>query len=147
MMNPLKDRAARLLAGRQVQGAGLPEILQTLSAMERFFAGGARWTQGEIDARDGSKCVEGALQSVRVWSGGASWVPSDAIAAARFYIQEAIAERAPLGVAANKPALLEYLFMDTIPTFNDSRESYGEIAIVITRAKQLAALRFRPALS
>jgi hypothetical protein len=28
MMNPLKTRAARLLAGRQVQGVGLPEILQ-----------------------------------------------------------------------------------------------------------------------
>ncbi len=110
----------------------LDGVLQTLTAMERYFQGGSGWGKGQLhDNRTGRKCLVGAVTSVRATSsGGASWVPSEEIVVAQHYIEMAVREQrhgepAPFGI---------------IQSFNDTRHSYQEIAAVIERAKQLAAI-------
>lgn len=93
-----------------------PESIDTLSAMERFFQNGKNWTQGTYHASDGSKCLVGAAQSVR----------TAALEDARFWLQQAIAERQG-GIS---PVM-------GIEGFNDTH-SFAEVAAVIKRAKQLA---------
>jgi hypothetical protein len=94
-----------------------PESIATLSAMERFFRGGKKWTQGEYHRGDGTKCLVGAVETLR----------ASAIDDARYWLSQAIAERTG---AANDPMLIEH--------FNDTH-SFAEVAKVIDRAKQLAA--------
>lgn len=93
-----------------------PESIKTLSAMERFFQNGKNWTQGTYHRGDGTKCLVGAAQTVNA-------APIDD---ARYWLQQAIAERGELGGGG-------------IEGFNDSRYSYSQIAEVLARAKQLAA--------
>jgi len=100
-----------------------PESMATLQYMEDYFRDGANWTQHAYQRADGSRCLVGAANHVR----------SSPIDDAKFWLRQAIAERAP-GIA-------------TIEKFNDTRRSYAEIAAVIARAKQLAAAVRRPALS
>jgi hypothetical protein len=93
------------------------ESVQTLSAMERFFQGGKNWTQGAYHRMDGKKCLVGAAETMR----------TAPIEDAQFWIKQAIAERS------------RYSILSGIEGFNDSRRSFGEIAEVLARAKQLAA--------
>jgi hypothetical protein len=92
-----------------------PESVATLSYMEEFFQNGANWTQGVYHRTDGTKCLVGATDHVRVSS----------IDDAKFWVRQAIAERDPS--------------IGSIEQFNDTRGSYTEVAEVIARAKQLAA--------
>jgi hypothetical protein len=89
------------------------DSIATLSAMERFFQGGKNWTRHAYHRNDGTKCLVGAFQSLR----GA------ALDDARYWLQQAIAERGE----------------SSIEGFNDSRPTFGEIAAVMARAKELAA--------
>lgn len=104
-----------------------PETVATLSAVERFFQGGNKWTQGTYHRSNGSKCLVGAAQSMR----------QGAIDDAQYWLRQAIVERHP--ELAWLPAMQIEWFND------DSRRSYGEIAEVLARAKQLAAQRQLPA--
>ena len=106
----------------------LDGVLQTLSAMERYYRGGSRWTRWALDDGNGNKCLVGAVTSVRASSGGASWVPSEEIKAAKHFIQMAVRER---GGSATDSGIM---------FFNDTRLSYRQIAEVIARAKQLATI-------
>jgi hypothetical protein len=104
-------------------------VLQTLSATERYFRGGNRWGQGMLhNPVNGNKCLQGAVSSVQAWDGNTSWVPADAIAAARYYIERAVREQGAL----------------MIEEFNDCAPSFHEIAAVIARAKEMAAADARP---
>jgi hypothetical protein len=106
-------------------------VLETLSAMERFFQGGKRWGRGALhNPFNGNKCLVGAVSSVQASDGNTSWVPADAIAAARYYIQRAVRAGGSLG---------------GIEMFNDSRSSFAEIAEVIARAKEMATADALPA--
>jgi len=106
---------------RRVATTG-PESLATLQYMEDYFQNGAHWTQHAYQRADGSRCLVGAAHYVSV----------SPIDDAKFWLLQAIAERAP-GIT-------------TIEQFNDTRGSYTEIEAVIARAKQLAAEAQRPAL-
>jgi hypothetical protein len=97
------------------------ESAATLSAMEDFFQDdGANWTQGAWHRPDGTKCLVGAANHVRV----------NALSDEKYWLRRAIAERHP------GTGIIE---------FNDSRQSFGEIAEVLARAKQLAAAAQLPA--
>jgi len=98
----------------------VPETVATLSEMETFFQNGANWTQNEYHAANGTKCLVGAADHVRI-------SPVDD---AKYWLRQAIAESAPE--------------IKSIERFNDSRRSYGEVAAVIARAKQLAASALLP---
>lgn len=93
-----------------------PESVATLTAIERLFQGGRNWTQGAYHRGDGSKCLVGAVQSVR----------SSAVDDARYHLRRAIAELYP----GWSPVM-------QIESFNDSH-SFAEVARVIERAKELA---------
>lgn len=97
------------------------ESIATLDAMEEFFQGGTNWTQGAYNRPDGTKCLVGAANHVRI----------SRLDEAKHFLRAAIAERVP--------GLTE------IEGFNDTRQSYGEISDVIARAKQLATARQLPA--
>jgi hypothetical protein len=92
-----------------------PESVETLTAIEGFFQGGRRWTQGVYHASNGQKCLVGAADHLRASS----------VDTAKFWLERAIAEKT--GGAVTR-----------IENFNDSRRSFSEIAEVINRAKQLA---------
>jgi hypothetical protein len=106
-------------------------VVQSIDAMRRYFRGGERWITDVYETRDG-KCLVGAVQAVRASSGNASWVPAEAIAAAKYYIERAVRERGGRG----GPKAIEH--------FNDSRLSFAEIASLLTRAQALAAAELRP---
>jgi hypothetical protein len=92
------------------------ESVKSIGNMETLFNGGANWIQGAYHTADGH-CVVGAAQHVRRTSG-------DGLDDARYWLRQAIAEK----TGGN----------GHIESFNDSRESYSEIAEVMTRAKELA---------
>jgi hypothetical protein len=98
-----------------------PESVTALSHMEKFFAGGARWTQGTYNRQDGAKCLVGAANHVQRTTGLK-------LADPKYWLRRAIAERE----GSVGPIM-------GIETFNDSRTSYSEIAPVLSRAKQLAS--------
>jgi hypothetical protein len=98
-----------------------PESVDTLSYMEGYFQGGANWTQGTYHRPDGSKCLVGAADHVRV----------SAIDDAKYWLRQAIAERTAGAITS-------------IEAFNDTRHTFGEIEQVIARAKQLATAAQRP---
>ena len=98
------------------------DTVATLSAMERFFQGGSNWTRWAYHRANGSKCLVGAAQSMR----------QGPINDARYWLRQAIAERAPVAG------------MLGIEWFNDTRRSYSEVAEVLARAKQLAAQHQAP---
>lgn len=112
----------------------IESVVETLSAMERYFRGGERWIKGALSTRHG-KCLVGAVTSVRASNGSGSWVPGEAIAAALSYIDQAVIEREGRGGVFRKRM--------TIEAFNDSRPSFAEVAAVIARAKELARADFR----
>jgi hypothetical protein len=89
------------------------ESVETLEAVQGFFRGGRNWTQGVYHASNGQKCLVGAADHVRA-------SPLDA---AKYWLEQAIAEKT--GIRG-------------IENFNDSRRSFGEIAEVLSRAKELA---------
>src|SRR4051812_32095172 len=91
------------------------ESFATLEHMLQFFQDGENWTQNTYHAPNGTKCLVGAADYVRVSS----------VDDAKHWLRMAIAERDPA--------------MTTIEAFNDSRQSFGEIEAVIARAKQLAS--------
>ena len=91
-----------------------PESVETLTAMQGFFRGGAGWTQGVYHRSNGQKCLVGAADHLRASS----------VDNAKFWLAQAISEK--LGRRSG------------IESFNDSRRSYSEIAEVVARAKQLA---------
>jgi len=93
------------------------ESMATLDHMADFFEGGANWTQHAYNRSNGTKCLVGAANHVRVSS----------VDDAKYWLRQAIAEQ---GGGAG--------FM-AIEGFNDTRGSYGEIEAVLARAKQLAA--------
>jgi hypothetical protein len=92
-----------------------PDSIETLTAMQGYFRGGAKWVQGVYHAADGRKCLVGAADHLRASS----------VDTAKFWLEKSIAEKT--GGAITR-----------IESFNDSRRSYSEIAEVIARAKQLA---------
>jgi hypothetical protein len=108
----------------------LDGVLQTLDAMERYFRGGFGWGKYALhDPETGRKCLQGAVSSVRASDGKTSWVPHEAINAARHYIEWAVREHGG-----------EDCF-GIIESFNDDfARSYRDIAAVIARAKQLATM-------
>jgi hypothetical protein len=91
-----------------------PQSVETLTAMQGFFRGGANWTQGDYHRPNGQKCLVGAADHLRASS----------VDTTKFWLEQAISEKT--GVRS-------------IEGFNDSRRSYSEIAEVLTRAQQLAA--------
>jgi hypothetical protein len=91
------------------------DSVETLSAMEGFFRGGAGWTQGVYHRSNGQKCLVGAADHLRASS----------VDTAKYWLEKAIAEKTH-GTVTH------------IESFNDSRRSYSEIAEVIDRARQLA---------
>jgi hypothetical protein len=93
------------------------ESIATLSAMKRFFGDGQNWTRWAWRRPDGSRCLLGAAHLMR----------QGPINDAQYWIQQAIDERAPVAG------------MLGIAWFNDTRRSYGEIAGILDRAKELAA--------
>jgi hypothetical protein len=98
-------------------------VVATLSAMEGYFRGGHGWGRFQLhNPLTGRKCLQGAVSAVRVSDGCRSWVPSEAIEAARRCIQVAVREHG----------------WRSIEDFNDTRLSYRQIAAVIARAKELA---------
>jgi hypothetical protein len=98
-------------------------VVQTIEAMERYFRGGFGWGRFALhNPLTGKKCLLGAVGAVRASDGCSSWVDGEATAAATWCIQQAVRERG----------------YSSIPNFNDSRLFYGQIAAVLTRAKQLA---------
>jgi hypothetical protein len=90
------------------------ESVATLDHMEEFFAGGGNWIPNAYSDADGRRCLVGAANHVRVSS----------LDDAKVYLRLAIAEH------EGRPMAIE--------AFNDSRSSYGEIAPIIERAKELA---------
>lgn len=96
------------------------ESVATLTYMEDFFHDGANWTQNTYHASNGTKCLVAAADYARV----------SPIDDAKYWLRQAINECTP-GM--------------TIEQFNDTRGSYGEVATVIQRAKQLAASARLPA--
>jgi hypothetical protein len=109
----------------------LEGVLHTLDAMERRFRGGYGWGRGMLHNRiNGKMCLMGAVGSVRATDGRRSWVPSEEIAAATCCIREAVRERG----------------FQVVENFNDTRLFYGQIAEVMTRAKQLAMMWYARAL-
>ena len=92
------------------------DSVETLTAMEGFFQGGGNWTQGVYHRSNGQKCLVGAADHLRASS----------VDAAKFWLERAIAEKTGGTVTR-------------IENFNDFRRSYGEIAEVLARARQLAA--------
>jgi hypothetical protein len=91
------------------------ESAETLEHMQVYFQDGTNWTQGMYENASGARCLVGAANHVRV----------SPIDDAKHFLRMAIAEIAP-GVAR-------------IEDFNDTRRTYAEVAVVIERAKQLAA--------
>jgi hypothetical protein len=91
------------------------ESVETLGHMQHYFQDGANWTQGMYANASGARCLVGAADHVRVSS----------LDDAKHWLRHAIAEVAP-GIGS-------------IEGFNDTRRTYGEVAAVIERAKQLAA--------
>jgi len=103
----------------------LESVLHTLDAMEGKFRGGSGWGRGMLhNLINGKMCLMGAVSSVRATDGNRSWVPSEEIAAATCCIREAVRERG----------------FQVVENFNDTRLFYGQIAEVMTRAKQLATM-------
>jgi hypothetical protein len=96
------------------------ESVQTLSDMEQFLQGGRNWAQGVYHASNGSACLVGAARSVRK-------APIDA---AQTLLKEAIAERGKWSGVLG------------IELFNDTH-SFGDVAAVLARAKELATERAR----
>src|ERR1700728_3192943 len=98
------------------------ESMDTLLHMEEFFQGGENWTQGVYRGEDGARCLVGAAEHVRV----------STIDDAKHWLRQAITEQTAGAIT-------------TIEGYNDSRQSFGEIEAVISRAKQLAATAQLPA--
>jgi hypothetical protein len=90
------------------------ESLATLDYMERFLHGGEGWAQGVYTSTNGTRCLVAAADYAR----------SSKVDDAKYWLRQAIAERAPQ--------------MRTIEEFNDSRQSFAEIEAVIRRARELA---------
>jgi hypothetical protein len=90
------------------------DSVETLTAMEGFFQGGANWTQGVYHRSNGQKCLVGAADHLRASS----------VDNAKFWLEQAIIEK------TGELSGIEY--------FNDTRRSYSEIAEVVRRARQLA---------
>lgn len=111
--------------------ASSDSVVQTIDAMLGYFRGGERWITDVYETRDG-KCLVGAVQAVRASSGNAFWVPDEAIAAAKYYIERAVRERGGRG----GPKAIEH--------FNDSRLSFAEIAGLLIHAQALAMVELRP---
>jgi hypothetical protein len=94
----------------------------TLDHMLGFFGDdGANWTPDVYSDAEGRRCLVGAANHVRVSS----------LDDAKVYLRQAIAEH------EGRPMAIE--------AFNDSRSSYGEIALIIERAKELARAAQLPA--
>ena len=109
----------------------LESVLHTLDAMERKFRGGYGWGKWMLHNRiNGKMCLMGAVSSVRATDGNRSWVPSEEIAAATWCIREAVRERG----------------YQHVESFNDAQLFYGQIAAVMTRARQLASMWYARAL-
>lgn len=92
-----------------------PQSVETLTAMQGYFRGGAKWIQGVYHAADGRKCLVGAADHLRASS----------VDSAKFFLELAITEKTGGTVTR-------------IESFNDSRRSYSEIAEVVAQARQLA---------
>jgi hypothetical protein len=90
------------------------ESVATLTYMEDYLRGGENWAQ-DVYRQGDARCLVGAAEYARVSS----------IDDAKHWLRQAIAERTGGQVA-------------TIEEFNDSQSSFGEIAAVVSRAKQLA---------
>lgn len=107
-------------------------VIATIEAMERYFRGGHGWGRFALhNPVNRKKCIMGAVQSVRASNGHSSWVPSEDVAAATYCIRYAIAEKKGCRVEAV-----------VIENFNDTRLFFGQIAEVLTRAKQVAMMRY-----
>jgi hypothetical protein len=91
-----------------------PESVATLDYMEDFLHGGEGWAQGVYTSQNGTRCLVAAADYAR----------SSKVDDAKYFLRQAIAERAPQ--------------MRTIEQFNDSRQSFAEIEAVIRRARELA---------
>jgi hypothetical protein len=104
--------------------ASLENVLYTLSAVDRFFRFGKRYGKWKLHnpLSNGRKCLVAAVASVYDANRNSPCVPVDAIDTARYYIERAVRERGA----------------GTILEFSNRRRSYGEIAAVIARAKELA---------
>ena len=111
--------------------ASSDSVVQTIDAMLGYFRGGERWITDVYETRDG-KCLVGAVQAVRASSGNASWVPAEAIAAAKYYIERAVRERGGRG----GPKAIEH--------FNDSRLSFAEIAGLLIARPSTGGGRIAP---
>jgi hypothetical protein len=97
------------------------ESIATLDYMEDFLNGGEGWAKGVYTSTNGTRCLVAAADYAR----------SSKIDDAKYWLRQAIAERAPQ--------------MRTIEEFNDSRQSFAEIEAVIRRARDLARQAQLPA--
>lgn len=106
-------------------------VVQTIDAMERKFRGGYGWGKWMLhNPVNGKMCLMGAVGAVRATDGNRSWYPAEEIAAATCCIRQAVHERG----------------FQHVENFNDTRLFYGQIAEVMTRAKQLAMMWYARAL-
>ena len=108
----------------------LDGVQGVLNAMLAYWRSGKRWARYTLDDGNGNKCIVGAVLSVRATASGGAWSPSEEIKAAQHFIDLAVRERGGFGGTTG------------IMTFNDAQWSYGEIAAVIKRAKELAAASY-----
>ena len=92
-----------------------PESVATLDSMEEYLRGGENWAQGVYRQGD-ARCLVGAAEYARVSS----------VDDARHWLRQAIAERTGGELA-------------TIEAYNDGAQSFGEIADIVARARQLAS--------
>jgi hypothetical protein len=101
-----------------------------LGRLESFFDGGSRWARRTYRAPDGKCCLLGAIDHARCAAGLTDDRAMEYLAGAINFRQLAKG-LPPLG---DTPSV-------TVMGFNDAfRRSYAEVAEVVTKAKELAAI-------
>jgi hypothetical protein len=106
------------------------QSMVVLGMLESFFEGGARWARRTYCAPDGKRCLLGAVDHARCETGLTDNRATEYLAGA-INLRQLSRGLPPLG---DTPSV-------TVIGFNDAiRRSYAEVAEVVTKAKELAAI-------
>ena len=106
------------------------QSMTILGMLEPFFDGGARWTRRTYCAPDGKRCLLGAIDHARSETGLTDDRATEYLAGA-INLWQLSKGLPPVG---DTPSV-------TVIGFNDAiRRSYAEVAEVVTKAKELAAI-------
>jgi hypothetical protein len=106
------------------------QSLTILGMLEPIFAGGARWARRTYCAPDGKRCLLAAVDHARYETGATDDRAAEYLAVA-INLRQLSRALPPLG---DTPTV-------TVMGFNDAfRRSYAEVAEIVTKAKELAAI-------